>query len=1128
MIISGNDSSAHIAPGMEFPILELLPVGIVILNAEMKPAYMNQNLLRFNLFTPQNFDENGFPEIPLREFITPDEEKSLVEGYAVEKSLRINKAIDGSEISLILKAMPILNEGLFNGIVLLIEDIKLPEDQTQRSGKLIENYFENILNRIWSLFMLVSGDGKILLLGGKKIKHFIKKSNTKPESLYEIFLPDYEHKIISSFKGAILKKQTEEIILEFPKADDKEAEYYECAIAPIPSDRIKSGLAFVSIREITTFLKMIENYQRELSELQQYYKFTQEIAESVFVFNRQGKIVFWNKASEKVFKLRRSEVFGKQAQRVFPFLTDEKVDQINKQSLEEDSHGFETLVPLIDGENRMIGFQCYTVTEEDNLYYIMIANDYTASREGEQAVKSLLTLMTSFFKGHANPGMLLSADGKILIKNEAFNRVFSERIRDNSDPYLVDLLDTSFVVNSDITFHGLSKENSQALEIPFSVSGGKNLFFLCTINRIPDSENELKFICTLQDITDKKKATEELELLNSVFSFSNDGIAVEKDNTFLLVNDAFSRLFGYESREELIGENWSKIVAMEELNRIKEYGEKRSKSEEVPSRYDFFALRKDGSRFSAEISVTKFLLSKEQYFVIVARDITEIKRSQQVIKESEEKYRSITENIDDFFWTAELINDVMKPVFYTSSVEKITGYTQNDFLNDSRFFFKIIYPDDFSVVKEKLKRFYSNYYKRSEELDFRIVHSSGNVVWIRNKINVLRDRKGKVLKVFGLVSDISLQKKAEEERALSAQNLQKLNETKDKFISIISHDLRTPFSSILGFTDLLLNEDDLTPEEARQYIQYIQESSHNMLSLVNSLLDWTRIQTGRVPFEPKHVNLREFVNSVFGGLHGVAMKKDVDLLNEVAEDTVLFIDQSLTMQVFNNLLSNALKFTPGGGAITIAARQSAQPRFMEILVSDTGMGIKKENMNKIFNVDAKFTTEGTSGEKGTGLGLSLVKEIVEKHGGSISVESEYGMGTTFRFTLPKASATILLIDDSNTDRILYSKILKSIVADYEILLAKNGREGLDILKAHSPALVITDHAMPVMDGYQFIAEFRRLKMSGKPPVIVLSGDIGKNEQMMYADMGVEHVFTKPVNLASFKAAIEKALSQIPK
>ncbi|MCZ6703175.1 MAG: hybrid sensor histidine kinase/response regulator, partial [Ignavibacteria bacterium] len=404
-------------------------------------------------------------------------------------------------------------------------------------------------------------------------------------------------------------------------------------------------------------------------------------------------------------------------------------------------------------------------------------------------------------------------------------------------------------------------------------------------------------------------------------------------------------------------------------------------------------------------------------------------------------------------------------------------------------------------------------------------NKQGNVVWVRNKINIVKNELGEIQKIHGLVSDITLKKRAEGELKRSTEDLVKLNETKDRFISIISHDLRTPFSSILGFTDLLANDDELTDDERKQYVNYIQESSKSMLSLVNSLLDWTRLQTGRIKFEPERLEAKSLVDKIIHSMSGVAIQKGVEIYSTVATNRFIFGDSNLVNQVFSNILSNAIKFTSSGDKITISVKPATSLRFFEFSISDTGEGIKEENLNKLFTVDTKYTTEGTAGEKGSGLGLSLVNEIVEKHGGTVWAESEYGKGSTFKFTLPVASVNILLVDDDKTDRLLYTKILKNITQDYTVEVASNGIEALEKIKSLSPALVITDHAMPKMDGYKLVKEMIQKDLLGKTPVIILSSAMNRNIIQDYNDLGIEFVFQKPVNLRSFKQAVEKSLKK---
>ncbi|HEY6626092.1 MAG TPA: PAS domain S-box protein, partial [Ignavibacteriaceae bacterium] len=609
----------------------------------------------------------------------------------------------------------------------------------------------------------------------------------------------------------------------------------------------------------------------------------------------------------------------------------------------------------------------------------------------------------------------------------------------------------------------------------------------------------------------------------SLFTASQDGIAVEVDGKLLLANDSFAKIFQYEDALEIQSKNILELVSEDDVARVKEYLISKKSGLKTQERIEFLAKKKDGSTFYSEFSAAVFEQEDKTFLVVLAMDVTERKRTQKVLRESEQKYRSITENIDDFLYTFERSGDFFKPLFFTTAVQKVTGYTQDEFLSDSRFLLKVIHPDDFPGVKKKLKVLWEGSTDVNSELELRIINKEGNVVWVRNKLNIIRDSENRVQKIYGLVSDITFNKRAEEELKVSAVNLKKLNEAKDRFLSIISHDLRTPFSSILGFTDLLIDDDTLSEFEKKQYISYIQESSKSMLALVNSLLDWTRLQTGRIKFEPEKINAQELINNSISTVSGNAVKKGIKIQNLVEASHYLFVDRSLALQVFNNLLSNAVKFTKRGDSITISAKPSSALRFMQFSIKDTGRGIKPDNLAKLFNIETKFSSEGTAGEKGSGLGLSLVKEIILKHGGKIDVKSEFEKGSEFIFSLPVASAKILLVEPNKRDRILYSKILMNIASDYAVSIVSNGHEALERIISSPPALVITEHQMPVMDGYNLVRELIKSDLKSVTPVIVLTSKIERSAVQQYVELGIEHVFTKPVNLRSFKEAIEKSI-----
>ncbi len=237
--------------------------------------------------------------------------------------------------------------------------------------------------------------------------------------------------------------------------------------------------------------------------------------------------------------------------------------------------------------------------------------------------------------------------------------------------------------------------------------------------------------------------------------------------------------------------------------------------------------------------------------------------------------------------------------------------------------------------------------------------------------------------------------------ALKKQNseLIKLNATKDKFISIIAHDLRSPFNSIIGFSKLLhkmIHEKNF--DSAERMSEIILQSANNAMDLLTELLEWALMQIGTMEFKPEKINLLEVLKQVEPLLADAASQKGITIRNNVPKETILYADQEMVSFVLRNLISNAIKFTNQQGMITISVEQSSSD--VIISVADTGIGIPKDMIKNLFHIDKNYKRSGTNKERGTGLGLVLCKEFVEKLGGKIWVKSEEGEGSTFYFSLP--------------------------------------------------------------------------------------------------------------------------------
>ncbi len=238
----------------------------------------------------------------------------------------------------------------------------------------------------------------------------------------------------------------------------------------------------------------------------------------------------------------------------------------------------------------------------------------------------------------------------------------------------------------------------------------------------------------------------------------------------------------------------------------------------------------------------------------------------------------------------------------------------------------------------------------------------------------------------------------------SESQLKKTITTKDKLFSIIAHDLRSPFNSILGFSELLLDSNTrLEITEYQMYSSQIYSSARNTLVLLDNLLNWANAQTGQVSLNPEKQIFTTIIQEVFELLNSAAKNKDITLNILESEEIVVYADPNMIRTILRNLISNAIKFTNSKGKITVSALQNDD--FIEIAVSDNGVGMNEETKNKLFRLETNESTSGTANEKGSGLGLILCKEFVEKHGGKIWVESELGKGSIFKFTLPFTQST---------------------------------------------------------------------------------------------------------------------------
>ncbi len=1106
-------------------IFEFAPIGVVIFQRDWKIKFVNKNFFQFNGVVsdaPQNvigksiFENRLFYEADIRE-----ELNLLKKGDTFEKEIIASNTLSGGKVSILLKGAPIIINGEFTGGVLILEDIKV--DAFKAHGSLIlSDDFQTFLGSLSDFFIVVDKESvvRVLPTAGTELFDFL-------------FEPEAGRSMLRTKKISpiLFKKLLENVIAnnkvistQIPFIRNQREISARVTLIPFSDGGIDVDWVILLIKDFSKETEHVGLSEEEITELTKYQQITATVIDGLIGTNKNGKITFWNESASKLFGLTRSEVYGKFLGKIFSNIDEQYFAELknqvrNKKEWRGQFHigEDESIADYYDVKIGIVG-------EEDEETVFLLCTPVTDRVHQEKKIKISEERFRNIVTNSNEFICTLDLQGRITYANPHFLEVFQYTETEIISLEFPELIDPYYPIKEPFEFKNIAEKQLHTFELPLLTKLGQRIHVLSSFSSVEDITGTVQYYnVILTDITLKKESEKDLMLIRSVFEASQNGIVLLNKTKIALVNDSFVEMFGFRSASEILGMNPLDFIDEKDKERVASLIGLAEEGKEAPTRFYFTGRKKNLSQFEVENSVSTYEIENEKFAVWILRDVTDEKKAQNALAISEERYRSITENISESIWTAERQDGKLKAVFYTPAIKKITSYEAQEFLDDPALWKKIIHPDDVDDVVDKLHKFYADSARFTNTIECRIIDTLGNVIWIEDRITVVRDIKGDIHKIFGIVSDISLSKKAEEELKKSALNLKELNETKDRFISIISHDLRTPFSSILGFTDLLLNDKDLDEEGKTQYIRYIQESSKSMLSLVNSLLDWTRLQTGSVKFEPERINAKELIEKSMQILSGAAIQKKIVLISEMQKDFYVHADSGLLLQVFNNLISNAIKFTKSGGSILINAKANIEKKQVEFSVKDDGVGISKEDIPKLFKVDSKYTTSGTAGEKGSGLGLSLVHDIVQKHGGEIWVESESGKGTEFIFSIPVASANILLVDDVKTDRLLYSKLIKSLIPSYKILEAENGKQALDVIKQASPALVITDHKMPMMSGYDLVKQLNITELKYKPPVIVLSSDINKSIEAEYKDLGVEFIFEKPVNLANFKNAIERSL-----
>lgn len=480
-----------------------------------------------------------------------------------------------------------------------------------------------------------------------------------------------------------------------------------------------------------------------------------------------------------------------------------------------------------------------------------------------------------------------------------------------------------------------------------------------------------------------------------ILKFANDIILLfDKELKIVEANDRALETYLY-TRDELIGMNLEKIKAPETLPLLSE----RIKMIDTDKSATFETIhkRKDDTTFPVEISSRVIDIEGSKYYQSIGRDITERKSIEDTLKESEEKFRKIFEESPFSMLMTGKDFGILKA---NNSFCQMTGYIEEDL--KSFTFRTFTHPDYIEGDEISLMRLIAGEIPLYHT-EKRYIRKDGSVIWGSTTVSIIRNNTGEAQYFLVMVENITARKRTESELIGAKERAEESDRLKTAFLHNVSHEIRTPMNAILGFSTLL-NEPGLSESEHNQYVNIIFQSSNQLLSIINDIVDIANVESGQVKLNFREMNLNSSLRSLVEQFRYNENEYDIAINFSPGlkdEESTIVTDTTKLIQILSNLIGNAKKFTRKG---SIDIRYTLNNALLEFSVRDTGIGIRPEHIDKIFNRFSQVDATDSRQYSGTGLGLSICKAYVELMGGYIGVESEPGKGTHFVFTLPYLTA----------------------------------------------------------------------------------------------------------------------------
>jgi PAS domain S-box-containing protein len=863
--------------------------------------------------------------------------------------------------------------------------------------------------------------------------------------------------------------------------------------------------------------KQKKELEKNLEKHKEFFMLFNSSSEIHYIADETSKIELINDTVETVLGYKPEQLIGRS-------LWEFEVNQDRNQFAQQIEIGLrskrafdiETCVRAKNNTEKCIS---WTVINREGKWYAS-GRDVTEQKK----VQSQLEQLSLVASNVSNGVVIADSANRVIWTNDAFERITGYQLADMEGKRMGKTLMGDYndpAINNQVD-ELLKTSKAFDIEIKIQHKQGHTMWVSVTNSPILNGEGKAeKYVKIISDITARKSAERDVEILSFASEKSPSGLVIrDRDSKIIWMNEALEKTLGY-TLEELKGKTFGNMLigANTDLSVLEKA--KKAYEENMPYEVEIQLYKKDGTPYWAHLANSPFFNKEGQLErqITVCVDINERKKNEEQL--------TLLSLVASNTVSGVVINDAEGNVEWVNQAfQDITGYNILDVygihLGDV---LKGELTDNGIIeqARELSKK------KQSFDVDLLVYRKNGEPLWITVINSVILDDAGKVQKYIEVIIDITSKKKAEIELVTAKEQALQLNKAKDMFISVMSHEIRTPLNAVIGMSHIL--SEDNPSESQKENLGILKFSAENLMTLINDVLDLTKIETGNIELEKTSVDLREMVQGITSSMKYKVAEKGIYLKQTVDDAVPQYIvgDRTRLVQILLNLASNAVKFTEEGG-VNIDLKvieESAQEVRIRFAVTDTGIGIPANKTNTIFESFKQASADTTRKYGGTGLGLAIAKSLIELHESRINVDSVFGQGSTFWFTITfkkvdntpinnNTSAEIglkinvLVVDDNQINRLLINKVLKKwgVTADF----AENGLEAIQKTVAnHNYDVILMDIHMPEMGGLEATQILRGKddEYCRTVPIIALTASMLNNQLSQIEEVGMNDFILKP-------------------